>query len=215
MRVSPLIGAYFLLSLSLGATELGFDQPHVEVMLPIDVQEAEVAFPFKNKSATTIKILEIRTECDCIKSSIPTHAIGANETGVLSLNFHSKLRNGTEVVRAKVVADNGETHEISVSAKLRSYIDVKPLSLHWMKGEKRDAKEFIVSSTGLAKLQFTKVAAVNDSKLELLRDSDPATIRVRVIPPAGDRPFHDILVVSAVVEGTNETKIYDLQVRVE
>ena len=116
------------------------------------------------------------------------------------------------MVRAKVVADNGEIYEISVSAKLRSYIEVTPLALHWMKGEKREAKEFIVSSTGLEKLHFSKVAAVKDSKVEIQRGEDPTVIHVRVTPPAGESPFRDVLVISAVVEGTNETKLYDLQV---
>ena len=143
---------------------------------------------------------------------MPTHEVEAGKTGEVTLSFRSKLRNGRDIIRAKVVADNGEIYEISVSAKLRSYIEVSPQKLYWMKGEKRDAKEFIVSSTGLGKLNFSKVVAVKNSKVEIQQGEDPATIRVHVTPPAGESPFQDILVVSAVVDETNVTKLYDLHV---
>ena len=200
---------------SLHAAQLAFERPQVELELPMDSQEGRAVFLFRNSSLFAVRILEVKTECDCIQTSVTPAIVGAGQTGEITLRFHSKLRNGTDLVRAKVVADNGETYEIAVAAKLHSYIEVSPRALHWMKGEKRDAKEFVVSSTGLAKLKFSKVAAVKDSKVEMLRDSDPASIRIHVTPPAGDRPFQDILVVSAVVEGTNETKVYDLHLRGE
>lgn len=192
-----------------------FDKPQIELALPVDVNEGSVSFPFRNTSSNSVKIFNVRTACDCIQSSAPEQEIGAGKIGEIKLNFRSKLRNGADLLRAVVAFNNDEFHEIAVSVKLRSLIEVQPLTLRWMKGEKRDAKEFIISSTGLAKLQFAKVTAVKDSKLAVLRDSDPATIRVRVTPPAGDRPFQDILVVSAELEGTGETKVYDLHVRAE
>ena len=194
------------------AAQLVFDQPSVGVELPVDGQEAKAVLRFRNNSESMVRILEVRTECDCIQTSVSPNGIEAGKSGEITLQFRSKLRNGTDMVRAKVVADNGEIYEISVSAKLRSYIEVTPLALHWMKGEKREAKEFIVRSTGLEKLHFSKVAAVKDSKVEIQRGEDPTVIHVRVTPPAGESPFRDVLVISAVVEGTNETKLYDLQV---
>ena len=214
-RVSPVIVVYFVLSLSLGATQLVFDRPQVEVELPTDNQEANLVFPFRNTSTSSIRIIEVRTECDCIQTSLPPHEVEAGKTGEVTIRFRSKLRNGTDTIRAKVITENDEIHEISVRVKLRSYIDVSPLTLHWMKGERRDAKEFIVSSTGLAKLQFSKVSAVKNSKVEIQRGEIPTAIHVHVAPPAGVDPFQDILVVSAVVEGTNETKLYDLHVSAE
>lgn len=212
IRLSGAIGAALLLATCCEA-QLSFQRSTAELKLPVDVQEAAAEFVFTNTGISPVRLLRVETECDCIQTSIPGHAIGANETGVVSLKFRSKLRNGTEVVRARVIADNGEIHEISVNAKLRSNIEVTPQSLHWMKGEKSDAKEFTISSTGLRKLQFSRVSAVNGSKVELRRGEDPSTIRVRVTPPAADSPFRDVLLVSAVLEGTDETRIYDLHLR--
>jgi len=199
----------------LSAAELVFYHPSVEVHLPIDSQEAKAVFLFTNPSQSAVRVLEVRTECDCIQTSMPAHEVEAGKTGEITIRFRSKLRNGTDVVRAKVVTESNEIHEISVSAKLRSYIEVSPLTLHWMKGEKRDAKVFIVSSTGLGKLNFTKVASVKNSKVEIQRDENPTAIQVHVTPPAGADLFQDILVVSAVVEGTSETKLYNLHVSAE
>ncbi len=154
---------------SLRATQLVFEQSRIESELPIDNQEAKAVFLFKNTSQSTVRVLEVRTECDCIQTSMPTHGIEAGKTGEITLRFRSKLRNGTDVVRATVVTDSNETHEISVSTKLRSYIEAKPLSLHWLKGGIREAKEFIVSSTGCQwPLQNRPVVAT----------SKPATLRV-------------------------------------
>lgn len=200
--------------LPLAANELVFDRPRVEVTLPTDSNEAKVAFPFKNTSSSSVRIREIRTDCDCIQASGPTQEIDAGKTGEITLNFRSKLRNGTDRFRAVVSADNGEFQEISVTARLRSYVEVQPLTLRWRKGEKREPREFVVSSTGLGKLRFTKVVA-NDSKVEILSARDPETIRVVVTPPTGDPPFRDTVIVSAVLEGTGETRVYDLHVRGE
>jgi hypothetical protein len=200
---------------SLHATQLAFDRPHVELELPIDSQEGRTGFPFRNTSLFEVGFLEVKTECDCIQTSVTPAVVAAGQTGEVALKFRSKLRNGTELVHAKVVVGNDEMHEISVRAKLRSYIEVRPLALHWRNGEKWEAREFIVSSTGLGKLQFTKVAAVKDSKVEVRPGKEPESIRVLVTPPAGDRPFRDIVVVSAVLESTGETKLYDLHVRGE
>lgn len=199
----------------LGAAQLVFDQPQVEIALPIESQEVRAAFPFRNTSAAAVRILEVKTECDCIQTSVSPHEIEAGKTGEVIISFRSKRRNGTDTIRAKVVADNGEIHEISVTAKLRSYIEVSPLALQWKKDEERTAKEFIVSSTGLGKLHFSKVAAVKDSKAEMLPDADPSSIRVLVTPPAGDKPFQGVVLVIAVLEESNETKIYDLHLRGE
>jgi hypothetical protein len=207
---AALIGL-MVLPLANGAQVI-FDHPQSEIELAIDQQDANAQFKFKNVSGYAVRILEVRTACDCIQTAVTPDVVEAGQSGSVTLRFHSKLRNGTEVVRATVVADNGESHEISVRAKLRSYIEVKPLSLHWMKGERRDAKEFIVSSTRLAKLHFANVAAMKGSKIEIQRGEDPTSIRVHLTPPGGDAPFKDTLVVLAEVEQTNEPKLYNLQV---
>jgi hypothetical protein len=199
----------------LQAGQLVFDQPQVEIALPVDSQEGRATFPFRNTSPAAVRILEVKTECDCIQASLPTRVIGPGQTGEIVLKFRPKPRNGTELLHAQVIADNGETHDISVNVTSRSYIDVRPLTLQWRKGEKRDTREFIVSSSGLAKLQFSRVTAIKGSKVEIVRGDDPTSIRVSVTAPAPDGPFQDTLVVSAVLADTGETRIYDLHVRGE
>jgi len=191
---------------------LAIAQPHREIELPIDGQESDIVYSCKNVSDNTIEIREIKTECDCTQAFVIPSALEAGQSGEITLRFRAKFRNGTELIRAQVITDRNETYDISASAKLRSYVEVIPRILQWRKGEKHVAKEFIVSSTGLAKLSFFRVSAVKDSKVEIQRSKDPATIRIHVTPPAGEIPFRDILVVSAVVEGSNETKLYDLPV---
>ena len=203
------------LSSSLRATPLIFDRPSIEVELPPDSQEGRAVFPFKNASSSSVRVLEVKTECDCVQASVAPPVVEAGQKSEITLKFQSKLRNGTDLVRATVVADNGETYAISANVKLRSYIEARPLVLHWRKGETRGAKDFLVSSTELARLQFTKVAAVKNSKVEVLRSEDAASIRVRVTPAPTAGPFQDILVVSALVEETGATMIYDLHLKGE
>ena len=192
-----------------------FEQANVDITLPIDQSDAEAAFIFKNSANVEVRILEIETDCECVKTAFTPPIVASGQSGQVTLRFRTKLRNGTETVRVKVVADNGEIHEISVSAKLRSYIEVRPQALRWMKGEKRDAKEFTISSTGLGKLNFIKVTAVKATKAEIYRGKDPSSIRIQVTPPTSDGPFQDVLLVSAEIEGTNETRLYDLHLKAD
>jgi hypothetical protein len=156
-RLRPFVfsaGCCLALLNHLKAGQLTFDRLSIGLELPIDMQEGHAMFAFKNSSLAEARIIDIRTDCDCIQAVANPVDISAGKTGEIAIRFHSGLRNGTDVIRAKVVTADNEIYELSVTARLRSYIDVSPLSLHWRKGEARGAKEFLVSSTGLGKTPF-------------------------------------------------------------
>jgi hypothetical protein len=197
--------------LQLHGTDLVFKHPHVEIEPPIDQQEQSVDYEFINTGPSSVAILEVRTECDCIQTLVKPAVVAAGAAGVVTLRFRTRVRNGTEIIRSKVVTDDGEVHEISATAKLRSYVEISPGVLNWKRGEPRTPKEFAVSATGLAKVAFSKVTTVKGSQIEILRKSDDQSILVQVTPPQDDRPFRDILLVSALVGGAGETRVYDLQ----
>lgn len=149
------------------ASQLVFSQPHIALELPLDTPQVSVAFTFKNAAESLVRILEIRTECNCVQTSMVPLAVEAGRTSEIVLRFRARLRNGTDAIRAEVITDRNENYPISVTAKLRSYIEVTPRTLHWRKGEPREPREFIVSPTGLGKLRFTHVGAVKDIKAEM------------------------------------------------
>lgn len=200
-------------SLRLAAAQLEFAQPHVTIELATDKQAATATFPFTNISPTLVDIRDIQTECDCVQAEAMPTSVGSRQSGRVSVNFRARVRNGTELVRAKVITDAGEIYPISVTANVHSYVDIAPLTLHWRKGELREGREFVVSSTGLGKLRFTHVAAVRDAKVEMFPGEDSSSIRVLVTPPSGDKRFQSVVLVTATLEETGETKVYDLHVR--
>lgn len=197
------------------AEQLVFSQPGTTVELAADEQTATVVFPFANRSARPVVIREIRTECDCVRASVSPSAIDAGQSGAVSLRFHARIRNGTEVIRAEVVADDGVRYPLSVSAKLHSYIEVTPRMLQWPRNEPRKARELVVRSTGLGKLRFTQAATIGGAGADLLKGADAGSVRVLVSPPQGDKPFQGRVVVAAVLDETNETRLYEIPMRGE
>lgn len=202
-------------SLPLMAGPLSFVKPDVTIEPPLDNQTVTVSLPFTNVSAAAAIIREIRTECDCVQTSSMPATVGAGQIGAILLSFRARVRNGAEVVRAEVITGSGEAYAISVTANLRSNIEVTPQTLLWESGQPRETLEFVVSPTGRGKLRFTKVVAVKEARVEMLPGKDPSCIRVLVTPPLGDKRFQDVVLVTATMEETGETKVYDLHVRGE
>lgn len=209
------VGGWAGTTAAVGMPRLVIAHAHVEIELPIDMQKVDVAFPFKNASGSTVRIREIVAECDCVQTMVEPSEIEPGQTGEIRLQFRAKVRSGTEVIRAEVITDGSETYPISVTAKLSSHIEVTPRTLDWKKGESREPREFVVSATGLGKLRFTHVAAVRDAKVEMFPGEDSTSIRILVTPPSGDKRFQSVVLVTATLEETGETKVYDLHVRGE
>lgn len=207
------VAAFALLSVNCPA-QLSFRQPSVDLKLPIDSQEGVAEFPFVNVGGTVVRVLRIDTECECIQASPTAGSIEGGGTGKITLRFRTRKRNGIENIRANIVTDIG-SYPIVAAASVSSYIEITPNVLRWGSAETRDAKECIVTASGLGHFIITKVTALNGTRVEVFPLDDLPSHRLRVKVPVEDAVFSDTILISAVLAGTGETKLYDLQVRAE
>ncbi len=192
--------------------ELKFVYMETSATLAIDQQEDTVIFRFKNTSDRAVTVLGVETECDCVRATAVPSIVAAGSSGEVIVQFFARTRHGEEVIRATLNTDAGESYPLSINARLQSYIETSPRYLSWRKNEPREPKEITVSSTGLGRLNFGKVRATDKVRAELLPGDVPDVIRVRVSPLQNQQPFRSVVLLVATLEGTNETRVYDLRV---
>lgn len=191
--------------------ELKFDYIETTATLAVDQQEDTVVFRFKNTSDRAVEVLEVKTECDCVRATAVPSNIAAGSWGEVTVQFYARIRHGEELIRVTLNTDAGESYPLSINARLRSYIETSPRYLSWQKNEPREPKEITVSSTGLGRLSFERVRATSKVRTELLPGDVPGLIRVRVFPPDNQQPFRGLILVVTTLEETGETRVYDLR----
>lgn len=162
---------------------LRFDEPARELGRVAEVDgQVKLRFEYTNIDSRPVTIVDVHTQCGCLKPTFSTKPVAAGERGVVEAVFDPKGRFGDFSIGLTVVATNGEWSKYNTLTVKGYVISVVPEEeIRWpyaLDGRLRGD----VNAIGMR--QLTRKSPVRDRSIKIFNATDkPMTLRYE----SGDR----------------------------
>jgi hypothetical protein len=170
------------------AAGLVWAETAVEIETGGSPEKKLVEFHFRNASDRTIRILGVKTTCDCTAGRPAKQTYARGEEGVLLVEHRPKPGPGVRLYRINVVTDEGggQSQELILRVASTPRIAIEPRLVRWSKGEERVPKTVIVRTPPESKIKVT--GAQPDKEIisvEVADGMQPGEKILRLIPKPG------------------------------
>ncbi len=170
------------------AAGLVWAETAVEIETGGSPEKKLVEFHFRNASDRTIRILGVKTTCDCTAGRPAKQTYARGEEGVLLVEHRPKPGPGVRLYRINVVTDEGggQSQELILRVASTPRIAIEPRLVRWSKGEERVPKTVIVRTPPDSKIKVTGAQPDKDTiSVEVADGMQPGEKILRLIPKPG------------------------------
>ena len=163
-----------------GAT---FESTRADLIAQPDQDVVKASFPFKNDTDSTLNIVEVHSNCGCIKADTDKKSYAPGESGVVRADF--KVGNFEGLVEKFVTLETDAKEEpmqrLAVSITVPILYEVKPQLTEWKQGEKGATKIVTFDVVGDEKIHVTEISTSRDnfeSKLVTIKEGEKYEIHL-------------------------------------
>lgn len=182
MKLVALAG-FFTAAVSAFA-QLSWERTAVELHPPAGAASTVAEFPFTNRTAASIEVIELKSSCGCTVPALEKTVYAPGEGGVLKATFDIQSRQGLEEKTIFVQTDAGAT-ELKLIVHVPVRVEIAPRMLVFT-GAERDAKAVrfrfradapaqeiaVASATGPFDVQVVAVEPGHDYELRVTPHDD-------------------------------------------
>jgi hypothetical protein len=172
--------------------------------------EMVARFPFQNRGAKTVRILEIKTDCGCCTTGAPgKDAYGPGEQGEIAVTFKFGVFTGVQRKGVVVKTDDPAQPQVplAVIATLPEVLSLRTNVLLWEENERAEPKALIVNTHRVTPVK--ELLATTDSRFlsVAVERVAPNEFHVRVTPATNRRNISATLHLEAVLEDAQRKRL--------
>jgi hypothetical protein len=203
--VNLFIGVIIGLLTGLPVHALTWEQTALDLAIEAGTSEVVARFPFKNESARTVVIRELKSSCGCSKPTVETQTIPAGGEGVVSVAYAPGNRTGPQSARLTVVTDEpeGASTDLLLKIDIQPVLSFAPRLVQWSRSEEAFARIIEIKRLSASPVRIVEVkptgealtvelkAGANTNSWQLVLTpksvAQPSTTKVEIHAEVGER----------------------------
>jgi hypothetical protein len=109
---------------------------------PAGAVEAVGEFVFTNRGADAVRVVDVRSSCECTVPDLAKRVFQPGEQGKIPVVFHVGTRQGRQAVNVTVTTHEPalRTHNLTLEVDLKEFALLTPRLLYWKVGDEPAAK---------------------------------------------------------------------------
>lgn len=188
LSVVPLL----LFSAATAFSQLTWESREVSLKASYSDKRIVATFKFKNDGADPVKIVSVRSLCDCTTTALEKTEYAHGESGEIVATFNVGDRTGEQQKSVTVQTDiaNSKPVVLTLKVKIPSLVEIVPALLFWKAGEERVPKTITITVPNHSPV---KVTGIESSSPEIVTEMTPTAnaneYSVKVTPPISEKPL--------------------------
>ena len=162
--------------------ELQWQEPLIRLEPPIGAAEATGEFVFLNRGTSAIRVVDVRSSCDCTAMVGEKSVVLPGEKGRVPFVYHIGSRQGRQAVTVSVTTNEPEirNYELTVEVAIKDFAVLTPRALHWQVGDEASGKTLQVNLA--ADFRFVGAESASPDFAVNVAGTTDGAVRLRVTP---------------------------------
>lgn len=179
------------------AEELHFEAKDIEKIVHDTDTDVVAIYSFVNGSDTSVRILDVKTDCACSTATVSNNICAPGQTGSVIVRFKPTETARDQFRFINVVTDHGAPYELSLKVKLDSGFLMAPSRVVWLLNDNRGRTVTIrLISVDARSVHVDGTKCGVDAVIREIEKDRVMMIELR--PRNGDLPHTGPLLISAV-----------------
>jgi hypothetical protein len=189
--------------------QLVFDQSEIAAAAAPSQTEMIARFPFQNRSGVPIKILEVKTDCNCTVARPGKDTYAPGERGEIVVNFTFGVRTGVQRKAVVVLTDHPSQPAVPLAliATIPAVLTLPTSLLLWTEDEKPEAKSLVVKASEDPPVRELHAGTDSPFLTVGVQRVSGTEFRVEVTPQPGRRNISAALQIEALLDGNRRKRV--------
>ncbi len=206
--VNYLMMAFIGLTTGLPGFALTWEKTSLDLILEAGSGDLVAEFPFKNESANTVTIRDLKSSCGCSTPTVKSRIILAGESGVISVAYAAEERAGLRSASLTVTTDEEGVSPATLLLKvdIRPALTFTPRLVHWTKANATTARIIKIKQLSRAPVRIVEIKPLGEAlSAELKPVDDEGTWELTLAPTSPGRPSTTKVEIHVEVGGRKMT----------
>lgn len=203
-------------AVSAADTTLTWRETMLAKRAPAAAKTVTAEFRFHNSSPQAVRIVSVKTSCDCLSASTDKESYALGEEGVVHAEFAASGRQGRQEKAITLATDvsSDAPAVLRLVIEMPEPVAVAPRSLSWQVGESTAAKDFELVVADPAATTFGDVLGAKPIFDARVLPADKSGVyRLRVAPASTAEIAQSTIRLNATVNGQSRVFVFHAAVK--